>query len=146
MEGSNTVLFGRESSRGSSAHGMAYAVEQRKTAQHQQECFGDGQYDVDGPNPLGGHVNARGNLVELRAGSFGSKELDAPYTEDGQYGNGKDDNPHPANPLRHTSPEKQSMRERLNVIQNAGSGGGEARHSLEKSVGEIGNVTAYIIR
>ena len=82
-----------------------------------------------------------GHTCRLREEKLLSAVVEYRKESDGEQYNAQS-----SNPLRQTSPEKQSVGQGFDVVEDSGSGGRESRHRFEKGIGDGGNVTAEIER
>ena len=78
-----------------------------------------------------------------RACGFGGKHLGLSAYERWQQGDGEEHDTQSAYPLCERSPEQQSVRKALHVVEYGGSSGGESRHRLEVGIGEVVDVAAH---
>ena len=77
-----------------------------------------------------------------RPRSLGGKHLGLSSYKRWQQSDGEEHDSQTAYPLGERSPEQQSVREALHIIQNGGSRGGESRHRLEVGIRKVIDVTA----
>ena len=132
--------MGGEAARGRAAHGVVDAVEPAHAAGHEAERAADGEHEVDHPYPLGTGAEARVESGADGSCGFGCEHFDGTADERGKNGRGEEDDAQAAYPLRHAAPEEQAVGQFVYVVNDGGTGGGEARHGFKVGVGESGYV------
>ena len=76
------------------------------------------------------------------AGGFRQEEQLAADAEAGHQGYGEEGDAETANPLGEGAPKEHAVGHLLDVVEDGGAGGGEARHGFEESIGHAGYVAA----
>ena len=76
---------------------------------------------------------------------FGGKELYLVDAEDGKNSDGEEHDTQTTQPLGDAAPEEQGVGLAVDIVEDGGSGSGEARHGFEKGIGEAGDVAAQPI-
>ena len=115
---------------------MVDTVKYTHAAQSQRDGAHNGYEHVYGHDPSAADTDARMEFVTGGADGLGSEELNLTYTEYRQYGHRKEDYSQTAYPLRQATPEEQSVRNHLDILNDGGAGGGETGHGLKECIGE----------
>ena len=143
LEELRRIVMGGETSGGGGGHGVVDAVEPIHAAEIERRDAGDGQSQIDGPNPLGHGGQAGVHLGAQRSCGFGSKHLHTAATHHrGQDGDGEEDNSQTANPLGLRAPVERGMGKPFHIVQDGGSRGGETGHGLEEGIGDVGDIAS----
>ena len=93
-----------------------------------------GQADVDQPELACGVANTRRDRLMLGAGKLRLDQLPSSDSKPGQDRDRKDDDPHPAKPLRQLPPHQKAPRQVIDVSEDGRAGRREAGHRLEVGI------------
>ena len=121
---------------------MAQGIEEVHVAKIEQEGLQKGEKQIQSPDAFHGVHDAGVQFVIVDAIDFGHEELHAAHAQEGQDGDGEHDDGQTSNPLRHAAPKQDVFWHRLDVGEDGGTRGGEARQSLEEAIGEVGHALA----
>ena len=139
---SRGVAVGGKAACSGDGHRIVHAVENIHTAQIEHHAATDGQDQIDTPDPFGRGAEARVHLGTYRSRGLGGKHFHGSAYHGRKNGNGEEHDSQSANPLRHGTPEEQSVRQHFHFIDDGGTRRGESGNRLEESIGEIRDIAA----
>ena len=142
MERGNRTAFRTEATRCSACHGIVEGVEPVHAAHLVAYHTCSREDEIDHPYPLGARAEAGVQLALDRPGRLCCKHLERTADERRQNGNGKEDYAQATYPLCQRAPEEQPLWKTFGIVHDGGTGGGKARHRLEKGIGEVRDIAA----
>lgn len=144
VEVARAGIMGGEASGGGDGHRVVDAVEEVHAFEVEADGADDGEEGVDAPDPValcaqsGVHLDAHG------ACGLGREHLDATADERRDDGDGEEDDPQAADPLREAAPEEQGVGQAFYVVDERCAGGGEAGDGLEVGIGDGRDIAAEV--
>ena len=124
---------------GGGGHGIVDGFEPVHAGSPEREHAADGEQHVDRPYPLGIGAETGVHLRTDGSGGFGGEHFDVSAHEGREHGNGEEHDSQSAYPLHERAPEQNAVGQSLDIIDDGGTGGGEAGHGLEVSIGKVGD-------
>ena len=112
-------------------------VDAEPAERREQQRQHDRQPDVEDPEHAGGLADALAESRDLRSGELGLHHLPSTDAEPRQHGDGEDDDPHAAEPLRELAPHRERAREVVEVGDDARAGRRRRGHALEVGVDRV---------
>ena len=143
VEGGNGSALRGEASCGRTGEGVVDGIKPAHTAQFIRKEAGDGQHDIDRPNPFGSRAELGVELGDDRSCGLGCKDACGSTDKRGQDGYREEDNTQTTDPLGDGTPEEQATWKPFRIVDDGSSRRRKTRYGLKEGVRHRMEIAAY---